>query len=445
MIEYKRSGFINQYPPLNVLNAAEKEKLYKKEDLHLYVHIPFCRAKCDFCYYLSFSVGNGNVPDEYIRALKREIRLYSAMPELQCKRIRTIYFGGGTPSLLDERQTEELVHEIKRSFRMADETEFCFEAGPDHDISAQRLENLKSLGVNRISIGCQSTDDAVLKANGRYRTAASFYKAFELIRKVGFYCVNTDIMSGLINQTEESFLKTVEDVLLLGPENISVYKLEIYYNNQLFRRLREGNAVLASDDSELRQVRTGYRRILSGGYTLANHFSFYSDPKFEHIHRRELWNGADMLGIGLSSHSAVNGCLYQNEASMPAYYKALDEGKLPVRRAHRMTGAEKIAQKMVLGLKNLSVDRKDFYNSFGVDPYEKYMGILDVLAESNMVEISGEKIKLTAEGALFADDIVKEFYLPQHKGMSLAHMQRPSENNIEVIDICKTDSRSEKE
>jgi len=424
MIHLKREGFINQYPPLNVLNKEEVEQMFQKDEIHLYVHIPFCKAKCDFCYYLSFPIGNQSVPEEYMKALQTELELYSAMPEIQTKQIRTIYFGGGTPALLSEEQISALVQVIRQKFTVMENIEFCVEVGPELDTSKEKLQLLKNLGVNRISIGCQSTDDKILNKNGRYRSSANFYSSYERIKNTGFACINVDIMSGLIGQSSESFLKTIDDIIALQPQNISIYKLEVYLNNELYKKLRSGKIELSSDDLEIKQVKAGYERLLSQGYTLANHFSFYSNAAYDHVHRRELWNGADMLGIGLSSHSSVNGFLYQNESAMEVYYERLKNGKLPVKRGHKMTIQEKIAQKMILGLKNLNVNRHMFIEQFGLDPLEIYKDQLNILQGQGLAIIGDDYIRLTFDGSMYADDIVKEFYLPQHKSMSLAHALR---------------------
>ena len=424
MIEFKRAGFINQYPPLNVLNVKDKNLLFAREDLHLYIHIPFCKVKCAFCYYLSFPINNNTVDNDYIEALLTEMDMYSHMPEFQSKRLRSVYFGGGTPSLLSNEQIQILVTAIYKNFECSGDIEFCFEVGPDFDLSLEKLMLLKTLGINRISMGCQSTDEIVLQKNGRWRTVANFYRAYELVRRCNFRSINIDIMSGLISQTCESFVNTVKDICALQPENISVYKLEIYLNNELYKQLRNKEIELTTDKEEIQQVREGYKYILNEGYSHANHFNFYKHEKYDHVQRREVWRGADMLGIGLSSHSNINGFLYQNESNMDRYIKSLNLGFLPIKRAHKMSGEEKIAQKMILGIKNSSIDRKAFYEQFGVDPCKKYANIIDDLLRNNLINITDNELSLTFEGLIFADDIARLFYLPQHTSLSLAHIQR---------------------
>lgn len=426
MISLQRESFINQYPPLNVLNKDGIEDIYAKREIHLYIHIPFCKTKCDFCYYLSFPLINEPVPEEYVNALLVELDLYAQMPQIQAKKVRTIYFGGGTPTLLNEKQLLRLIQTIFEKYSISEELEFCFEAGPDINLSWEKVNLMRKLGVNRISIGCQSTDTEVLKMNGRYHTPEIFFRTYNMLKEAEFPCINVDIMSGLIGQSYDSFLNTIDDILNISPQNISIYKLEIYLNNKLYKRLRGNEIELCSDDMEIVQVREGYKRIIQSGYTLANHFSFYSDKKYDHIHRREIWNGAEMLGIGLSSHSSINGYLYQNEAIYESYLQCLNKRELPIKRCHKMTINEKRAQKMILGLKTLHVNREKFYDQFGADPYEIYKKQLDYLSDNELITVDVNDISLTSEGVLFADDIVKEFYLPEHKKMSLAHAKRPN-------------------
>lgn len=426
MHNFKREGFINQYPPLNVLNKKETNLLYQKDNIHLYVHIPFCKTKCDFCYYLSFAIANGNIPDTYVEAIISEINLYAQMPQIQSKQVQTIYFGGGTPSLLSIKQWELLMNTIYEKFDVSNCQEICVEVGPEAHISVDKLLLLKKLGITRISIGCQSTDDNVLRVNGRHCTSNQFYLTYDKVREVGFDVINVDIMSGLIGQSTQSFLETIDNIIELQPQNISIYKLEIYLNNILYRKFRDGKLIIGSDDEEIQQVRKGYKRLLENGYILANHFSFYKNEIYEHIHRKEVWKGANMLGIGVSAHSNVDGILYQNEAAIDSYYDSLQKGKLPIRRCHKMTFQEKLLQRIILGIKNLYIDRNEIITQYGADPFFLYEELFRWAQDNEILTLDNSVIRLTHEGALFADDFAKLFYLPEHRSMSLAHIERPN-------------------
>jgi oxygen-independent coproporphyrinogen-3 oxidase len=255
------------------------------------------------------------------------------MPQVQCKQVRSIYFGGGTPTILSETQISNVMDLITKSFDIHNECEICFEVRPGKELTKEKLILLKELGVNRISIGCQSTDDNVLKINGRNLMNQEFLNSYQDITDVGFMVRNVDIMSGMVNQSFESWDNTIQDMIKLNPENIAIYKLEIYLNNQLYKRFRNGEISIISDDEEIRYIRHGIEQLLKAGYKMADNFTFVKDMSFDHIHRRRTWLGEDMLGVGLSAHSCFNDIIFQNEPNMQEYKQKTESGTLPIFRS----------------------------------------------------------------------------------------------------------------
>ncbi len=423
-IKLTREDFISQYPPLNFLDKEEVRKMWKKDEIHLYFHIPYCVHKCDFCYYKSYTIGRNEIPGEYVDSLKREIQLYSAMPEMQTKIVKSMYFGGGTPILLDEKQIESILTCIKSSFKLADEYELCFEARPGPWTSDEKLNLLKSLGLNRLSIGCQSLDNEVLKVNGRYHIDSVFYKTYERVKKAGIFSVNIDLMSGMVNQSLESFLNTVDKVAELKPENITIYKMEVYLNSILYRKLRKGEITLISDEDEAEYVRQGYKIFLDNGYEMSDSFSFMLSPEYYHVQRYHTWKGADLLGMGVSSHSCCNGFVFQNELELADYLDSIKLNKLPVQRAHKMSTREKMIQRVLFGIRKLKLSRSEFIDEFGIDMMYVFKDELNYLSENGFIIIHPEYIETTYEGAIFSDDIVRIFYLPSHQEMMIAHAFR---------------------
>lgn len=423
-MDLKREDFINQYPPLNFMNRLEVKNMWGRKCFHLYVHIPYCVRKCGFCYYKSVAAGNKPVPEEYMDALKKEIINYASMPEIQSKNVRSLYIGGGTPTLLSEAQLESLLSLIKSSFNFTPDFEFCSEARPGKETTLSKIELLKSYGLHRLSLGCQSLDENVLKANSCNHGADEFYETFELARKAGVRTINADLMSGMVDQPLESLMDTIEKVIRLRPENIAIYKMEVYLNNALYKKLRQQSICLISDEEETNHVIKACKKLLGSGYIMANHFSFMTSPEHEHIHRRGLWDGEDMLGIGASSHSCMDSFMFQNESRIDAYIELMKNGENPVTRAHEISKMEEMTQRMVLGLKNLNVDRAAFIDEFGVDALDIFGTPLKMLEREGFITIGDREIVSTFEGAVFADDIVREFYLPEHKELMLAHAKR---------------------
>ena len=419
-----REDFINQYPPSNFLNKDDVNKMWKKERFNLYVHIPYCQEKCEFCYYKSERLGDESVPQEYVDALIKEIEMISKNPQIQRKEASSVYFGGGTPTKLNEDQIKKILDTIIKCFNLASDYELCFEARPGKETSLDKLTLLKEYGIKRLSFGVQSLDEEVLKINGRNHDAESFFEAFGRARKVGIPSINTDIMSGMVNCSMEKWLYTIDKINELHPENIAVYKLELYLNNQLYKRLRNGEISLISDEEEAEQVKVGFKRLMDYGYIPVTNFSFASDMKYNHVHRKKLWEGEDMLGIGASSHSCYDNFLFQNELSTDKYMKKVNSGESPIFRAYYYGKREKMIQRMVFGIKGMIFPRKRFEYEFGVDPMDVFKEELIELEEKGFIEIYDDVIKTTFEGMIYADDIVRIFYLDHQKKAYLSHINR---------------------
>lgn len=423
-IDLKREDFINQYPPSNFLNKRDVGFMWEKKHYNLYVHIPFCYKKCEFCYYKSEELGDASVPNEYVKALIKEIEMYSKMPELQSMIASSVYFGGGTPTKLSCEQIKMVLDAIFKNFKLDKDYELCFEARPGKETSEEKLKLLKEYGIKRVSFGVQSLDDEVLKVNGRNHDVNSFYKVYDLARKVGIPCINTDLISGMVNQSRESWIDTVERLIKLHPENIAVYKLEIYFNNILYKKIRENKLTLTSNELEAEYVREGFLKMMEANYIPMTNYSFASDLKYQHVHRNKLWKGEDMLGIGASAHSCMDGFIYQNEISIEKYINAVKEEKLPIMRAYHMSKREEMIQRIVLGLKNMHFNREAFVEEFGIDVMDLYEKEMTTLEQRKFITIGEKEISLTLEGMLYADDIVRVFYLEKQKKVYLSHFKR---------------------
>ena len=244
---------------------------------------------------------------------------------------------------------------------------------------------------------------------------------------------NVDIMSGMVNQSFESWDNTIQDMIKLNPENIAFYKLEIYLNNQLYKRFRNGEISIISDDDEIRYIRHGIELLLNAGYIMADNFTFVKDMSLDHIHRRRTWLGEDMLGVGLSAHSCFNDIIFQNEPGMQEYKQKISSGVLPIFRAHTSTRNEVIRQRIIFGIKNLHFSRKSFYDEFGIDCVEVFKDEFKHLESMNFIKISDDYIETTLEGIIFADDIVRIFFLPEHQDKMLAHISRDNFKEIHKI------------
>lgn len=424
--ELKREDFINQYPPLNLLNKADADSLYNEEPYNLYIHIPFCIHRCDFCYYKVFELPKykEGIPSEYFNALLAEIEIGVNMFALRKRKCRTIYVGGGTPTLMSDNQFESLFACLNRHIKMMDQSEICFEVRPGPELTSDKLAIMRDNNVTRISMGCQSLSDSILKINGRTHNSSLFIKAYELVKKYNFPTINIDLMSGLCGETDETFHTTMARIVDLAPQNITIYKLELYLNSELYRKAKENSYPLISNAQEAEMVRNEYQYLLNSGYELSDNFSFISDKQHEHIHRVVTWFGEDMIGFGLSSHSRKGNFLYQNDSRLERYIEYVNSAQLPIQRAYKFTTFEDMVREIIFAIKKLNYDLLKFKTKFGIQAEKLFEQQLNELCNKGFIKIQKNKLYTTLDGALFADDIVRIFYPEKQKKLELAHLRR---------------------
>ncbi|WOO34822.1 coproporphyrinogen-III oxidase family protein [Anaerocolumna sp. AGMB13020] len=423
-VKQKREDFINQYPPLNLLNKQDIGKIWAEEDFHLYVHIPYCIKKCDFCYYVSYENKNGQIPEEYLEALKKEIRLYGGMEQFKNRKVRSIYWGGGTPTLMSLSQIKDLLEVIWESFQIHEDVEFCCEVRPGPETTKEKIMLMKEYGLKRVSIGCQSLNDNVLKLNGRNHNSNTFYKTFNMVRECDVFSINVDLMSGLLGDTQETFLYSIDEMIKLRPENLTIYKLEVYLNNLLYKKTLGQEARFITDEEEAEHVEAAYNRLLENGYLLSDNYSFCSEDKYRQIHRYNTWEGEDMIGVGLSSHSCYGLTIYQNDNRMADYMEQLQNDKLPIRRAYEFSVYEDMVRMIIFGIKSVSYPLEKFSRKFGIGADVIFADKLSYLQKEGYIDIKDGILNTTLKGALYADDVVRIFYPDRYRDAVLAHKAR---------------------
>src|SRR4030095_15533217 len=370
-LELTRKHFINLYPPFNIASGREAHVMDRKEDLLLYLHIPFCPTICSYCFYKKFARPSEDVVDTYLRYLKREIGAFSRRPESQAKAVKTLYFGGGTPTILNGRQLKDLVGFLRQELDCEKVMEFCCEAMPhETTLDREKLELLKELGVTRLSYGMENLNEEILRLHNRHCTRDLYYNTYQMVQEIGFEKVNVDIMSGMYGETWENWREVIGTLIEWGPPSISIYKTELFYNTTLFARMRNGKAdvTLISDEEEIAHMRYAHERLRDeGGYVVANCLHLVKDRKYVDQHFELIWQGGEFKGLGLSAHSSYGGYLHQNASEMEEYFAMIVEGKLPIKRAHRPAGRDRLSTAMVYGLKTLTLSRARFIERFGVD------------------------------------------------------------------------------
>lgn len=427
-IKLDRDEFINQYPPFNLINPRGVSGVFKKGEIHIYVHLPFCKNKCGYCYFKSFDTFTDEAVETYLEALKREVSIYSQMAEVQSKKVKSLYFGGGTPTLLSCAQLEDLTQHVKGSFDFNDDYEFCVESNPDKETATkEKFDLLKALNVRRISFGVQNFNEAVLRLNGRYNNLDEFHRIYGMAKDSGIEVRNIDIMSGMIGETSGNWRAVIDKLIELAPENIAFYKIELYYNTKLFEKTRKNihNTQLMSNREEIELIKYAYDRLQGEGrYTVTNCFNLAKSRQQEHLHRKGIWEGDDMIGFGLSSHSCFNRNLYQNAWNMKDYLQAVNSQRLPIKRAYFISMRDEIASAMVYGIKSLEMSRQSFIGRFGFDMTALYGDTIGLLEEKGLLKLTRDSLKVPREYYIFADDISRKFFLPEHETMMLAHLAR---------------------
>ena len=429
-LELTRTDFTFQYPPFNLLQVKDSNILQQKQPLHIYVHIPYCKTKCRYCYYKLWAVGEDATDeiDNYLGLLSKEIEIVSRQAEVQACGVKSLYIGGGTPTLLSLDQLTRLFDRLKQSFPFTDNYEFCVEANPDENVlTPEKLALLKDSGVTRLSMGVQSLDDRILKLNGRAGSADEFYHAYEVARSLDFHAINLDFMSGMLGENWTNWTRQFDTILSLRPENVSMYKLEFYLNTRLSKQIRQAKRApgLLSDDEEAKYAEYAFERLQNeGGYIAKNCYSLTREEDVAHVHAAGVWDGESLLGLGLSAYGLFDGRMYQNASEMKDYADAIRGGKRPVHRAHLVSARERIARTMVFGIKKLGISRSKFRERHGFEMMLLYGDTIRHLLDERVLIDDGEAIKVPRSKYVYADDICRAFFLPDHETMMRGHLTR---------------------
>ena len=420
------SYFVSAYPPFEYWTPshldAYREALGtpaadRQSPLGLYVHIPFCARRCDFCYFLSYQGRSISDVDAYLEALPQELDQYCQSLALDGRDFDFVYFGGGTPSLLTAERLETLLRRLSRCPSTWEPREFTFECAPQ-SISREKLEVLRACGVTRISMGVQQLDDTILRLNGRVHMVADIERAFETIRSEAFDVVNLDLIVGLLGETDDTFFPSLEKIVAMAPESVTLYQLEIPHNTPLYRSLNADAAAASLPTWETKRRRLGqaFDRLEQEGYSIRSGYTAVRDPeRHEFLYQDLQYKGADLVGIGASSFSFINGVHQQNIADLDEYLAAASPYDLPLWRAYALDQREQMVREFVLQLKLGSVDTAYFETRFGIDPRKEFEVELSSLHEKGWLTAKGQVLRLTRDGLVRVDALLDRFYSSTHR------------------------------
>ena len=420
------SYFISNYPPFSQWgreHVDEVESAMQQEPtdspLGLYLHIPFCRKRCKFCYFKVFTEKSSREIEAYLAALCREIQILSTLPVMQQRPFRFVYFGGGTPSMLSSRQLTNLVDRLRQHIGWEQAEEVTFECEPG-TLSASKIQTLKDLGVTRLSLGVENFDDRILKENGRAHLAKEVYKAWDWIEKANFDSVNIDLIAGMVGETEDNWTHCIEKTLALSPDSVTIYQMELPFNTVYSKDVVDvGSNVGVADWPQKRKwVAEAFSALESVGYAVSSGYTLVRDPEeVKFSYRDHLWRGSDLIASGIASFGHLSGVHYQNKPQWNDYVGDLDAGKLPLGRALRPTPHQALIREMILQLKKGRIETSYFKQKFATDILAEWESVWSQYRNDGYLSIDGSTVILSREGLLRIDGLLPAFFEVEHQGI----------------------------
>lgn len=385
----------------------------------IYVHIPFCKKKCNYCDFISFSC-NGEKYSEYVDSLIKEINSFKgnliANTDVEKhevafnRKVNTIYFGGGTPSIIDSKDIVKILDTIRSNFEVASDAEITIEVNPG-TVTKEKLQDYKDCGINRLSIGLQSTNNRILNLIGRIHTYEVFLDTYNLAKEVGFTNINVDLMLAIPTQTMDELLDSVKTVIDLNPNHISLYSLIVEEGTVIEKQLTNHELEYIDEDVERKMYWETKRLLESNGY---NHYeiSNFAKEGFESKHNSDCWNQEEYIGFGVASHSYMNNKRFSNTCKLEEYIKNCNNNEFSknVTIQEEQTKQSKMREFMMIGFRKLAgVSISEFERRFRISPLFYFRFEISRLVEEDLIEVDLDDIRLTKKGLDLANIVFEEF------------------------------------
>ena len=370
--------------------------------LGLYLHIPFCSAICNYCNF-NRGLFESGLKDRYVSALEREIRAAG-----RGEAVDTIFFGGGTPSLLEPAEIGQLIRACRDSFDVALDAEITLETNPETS-SAERMEQFRAGGVNRVSFGVQSFREEELKRLGRIHSASRARLAVTEARSAGVDNVSLDLMMWLPQQTQAHWQESVDALIEVGPEHASLYMLELYPNAPLKEDMARSGWSLAPDDDAADMYLWSLDRLADAGYEQYE-ISNVARPNRPSRHNLKYWQDGEWLGLGCGAHSTRAGVRWKNVSATEEYIRRVGAGEPPVSETRQLSGAERMEEALFTGLRLTDgIDLARVTNRYGSDVWTRYGEALMPFVQDGLVIREGSRLRLSRNGMLVANEILQVF------------------------------------
>ncbi len=361
--------------------------------MNLYLHFPFCQQKCFYCDFISLS-NQEYLIDEYCQNLIKEIEIYGK--KLKHVHINTIYFGGGTPSIVDSKNIAKIIKAIRENFQVNEKAEITIEANPD-SLNKEKLKNYLEMGINRLSIGVQAWQNDLLKLIGRTYKIKTFIQAYKWAREIGFKNINLDLIFALPTQTKKQWQESLTKIIELKPEHIACYSLE-WDNHSVFANQQKNNMIRkAADQLDRQMYHLACKDLKKAGYHQYE-ISNFSKKDFTCHHNADFWKSKDYLGLGVAAVSRIANKTWQNSKNIKLYCQKLEKDELAIEKIETISKKDQLAGSISLALRtNEGIDKK-FLDERKVRN----------LSDSKLIKTNKEKICLTQKGKDLLNQVLME-------------------------------------
>jgi oxygen-independent coproporphyrinogen-3 oxidase len=422
--------FVANYPPFSFwkpshlpeARAGLERPPNPDTPLGLYLHIPFCRKRCKFCYFRVYTDKNARDVETYLDALIKEVSLYSTLPVVGGRPLKYVYFGGGTPSFLSASQLRRLMTRLNQIMPWVGAEEVTFECEPG-TLQQHKLEALKELGVTRLSLGIENFDDLILEQNGRAHLSGEIYQAYGWARDLHFPQINIDLIAGMVGESWDNWRACVRKTIELDPDSVTVYQMELPFNTVFSKELKvigqdePASFTVADWPTKRAWVRYAFDEFAKAGYEVSSAYTVVKDrERCRFVYRDSLWHGADMFGTGVASFGHLNGVHVQNVDTWEQYVDLLRRDELPLGRALPVRPRELLIREMILQLKTGRLEVDYFRRKFGVDVLREFEPAYEDLRAAGIVTYEPGEVNVTPDGLLQVDRLLPAFFLPEHRG-----------------------------
>jgi len=421
------SYFVANYPPFSVWSAeavagealpALADRPRENVPLGLYLHIPFCRKRCHFCYFRVYTDRSASEVQQYLDALAREWELFAAQPALAGRVVNFVYFGGGTPSFLSTQQLDGLVRRLTAVTPWTSAEEVTFECEPG-TLTEAKIAAIRSHGVTRLSLGVENFDDTILEINGRAHRSPEIQRSYAFARSLGFPQINIDLIAGMLGETDENWRRCIERTLELEPDSVTIYQMELPFNTTISSDLLKGAGRFAQPvagwATKRRWVAEAFEALAAHGYQRRSAYTMVRHSHTRFVYTDRVWQGADLAGLGVASFGHVNGVHMQNADAWPVYSAAIARGELALARAYRPSDDERVIREFILQLKRGVLDPAYFAGKYGVDVLQRFAEPLASLQGDGWLDAVGPSaVRVSDEGLLRVDSLLHRFFLPEH-------------------------------